>query len=86
MKYYEIPSPEFPSDFLTVGLMVHIYVLGVFVGMYGMGHASKLTGVMLFASYLTRPHKLKDYPVPLLTLSGDLDGLTRITRIVDTFE
>ncbi|KAL4225676.1 hypothetical protein ACF0H5_016365 [Mactra antiquata] len=59
---------------------------GVFVGMYGKKHPSKLAGVMLFASYLTKPNRLRDYPVPLLTLSGDLDGLTRITRVVDTFE
>ncbi|XP_053384572.1 uncharacterized protein LOC123535953 [Mercenaria mercenaria] len=59
---------------------------GLFVGMYGLSHASQLKGVMLFASYLTRSHRLRDYPLPVLTISGDLDGLTRITRIVDTFE
>ncbi|KAL3841759.1 hypothetical protein ACJMK2_019861 [Sinanodonta woodiana] len=60
--------------------------LGVFVGMYGMSHPTQLKGVLLYASYLTRKHKLHAYPVPVMTLSGDLDGLTRITRIVDTFE
>ncbi|KAL4218869.1 hypothetical protein ACF0H5_021457 [Mactra antiquata] len=52
----------------------------------GKKHPSKLAGVVLFASYLTKPNRLRDYPVPLLTLSGDLDGLTRITRVVDTFD
>jgi len=59
---------------------------GVFVGNYGLNHGSSLTGIMLFASYLTKGHRLRDFPTPLLTISGDLDGLTRITRIVDTFE
>ncbi|KAK3584320.1 hypothetical protein CHS0354_017131 [Potamilus streckersoni] len=59
---------------------------GVFVGMYGMSHPTQLKGILLYASYLTREHALHAYPVPVMTLSGDLDGLTRITRIVDTFE
>lgn len=58
----------------------------MFVGDYGLNHGSSLKGVMLWASYLTKGHALKDYPTPVLTISGDLDGLTRITRIVDTFE
>lgn len=60
--------------------------IGVFVGNYGLNHGSSLKGVMLWASYLTKGHTLKDYPTPVLTISGDLDGLTRITKIVDTFE
>ncbi|KAH3877193.1 uncharacterized protein LOC127871066 [Dreissena polymorpha] len=59
---------------------------GVFVADYGLSNSSALLGVLLWASYLTRPRLLRDYPVPLLTISGDIDGLTRITRIVDTFE
>ena len=60
--------------------------VGVFVGAYGKHNYEKLRGVLLFASYLTRRNLLKDYPLPVLHISGDLDGLTRITRIVDTFE
>lgn len=45
-----------------------------------------LSGVLLYAAYLTEGHKLKDYPVPVMTLSGDLDGLTRITRVMLTFK
>ena len=56
------------------------------MGDYGLKNYKKLRGVLLFASYLTRGHKLQDYPLPVLHISGDLDGLTRITRIVDTFE
>ena len=59
---------------------------GVFVGQYGNSQASELTGILLYASYLTRDVKLSAYPLPVLTISGDLDGQTRITRIVDTFQ
>lgn len=45
-----------------------------------------LSGVLLYAAYLTKGHKLNDYPVPVMTLSGDLDGLTRITRVMLTFK
>ncbi|WAR03714.1 hypothetical protein MAR_010272 [Mya arenaria] len=50
---------------------------GVFVGNYGLSNGGSLTGVMLWASYLTRNHHLRDYPIPVLTISGDVDGLTR---------
>ncbi len=41
-------------------------------------------GLLLFSSYLTRKNgisALPDFPIPVLTLNGELDGLTRITRI-----
>ncbi|KAK7098991.1 hypothetical protein V1264_003199 [Littorina saxatilis] len=59
---------------------------GVFVGQYGSSNASKLKGILLYASYLTRDVKLASYPLPVLTISGDLDGQTRLTRIVDSFQ
>lgn len=55
------------------------------VSMYGR-KPHNLSGVLLYAAYLTKGHALKDYPVPVMTLSGDLDGLTRITRILITFK
>lgn len=55
------------------------------VSMYGQ-KSHGLSGVLLYAAYLTKGHKLKDYPVPVMTLSGDLDGLTRITRVMVTFK
>ncbi|XP_048728530.2 uncharacterized protein LOC125646336 [Ostrea edulis] len=57
---------------------------GTMVAMYGQKNPD-LTGVLLYAAYLTKGNKLKDYPVPVMTLSGDLDGLTRITRVMDTY-
>jgi hypothetical protein len=41
-------------------------------------------GLLLFSSYLTRKNgtsALISFPKPVLTVSGDLDGLTRVTRI-----
>ncbi|XP_071104987.1 uncharacterized protein [Haliotis cracherodii] len=59
---------------------------GVFVGEYGNSHAHELKGILLLASYITKGNALSQYPIPVLTISGDLDGLTRITRIADTFQ
>ena len=39
---------------------------------------------MLFSAIPAEP--LHAYPVPVLSLSGDLDGLTRVTRVIDLFE
>ncbi|XP_067683462.1 uncharacterized protein [Haliotis asinina] len=59
---------------------------GVFVGNYGKSHAKQLKGILLLASYITKGNPLSQYPVPVLTISGDLDGNTRITRIADSFQ
>ena len=61
-------------------------IIGEVAALYGQKANHILDGVLLFASYITKNNKLKEYPFPVLTISGDLDGLTRITRIVDTFE
>ncbi|GFN84838.1 titin [Plakobranchus ocellatus] len=37
-------------------------------------------------SYISRSTKLRDYAKPLMTLSGELDGQTRITRIAVDYE
>ncbi|XP_071104985.1 uncharacterized protein [Haliotis cracherodii] len=59
---------------------------GVFVGNHGKSHAKQLKGILLLASYITKGNPLSQYPLPVLTISGDLDGNTRITRIADTFQ
>lgn len=41
------------------------------------------TGLLLFGSYLTSGNRVDTYPKPALTLAGELDGLTRITRIAE---
>ncbi|KAK7098333.1 hypothetical protein V1264_002657 [Littorina saxatilis] len=58
------------------------------VAPYGTKHGKKrLKGVLLYGAYMTRLDvPLTDYPVPVMHLSGDLDGRVRITRIADTFQ
>ena len=52
---------------------------------YAKSKESKLKAVVLMASHVSDT-KLKDYPVPVLTLAAELDGQTRITRIVDEYD
>ena len=50
-------------------------------------HQNEITGQILLGSYLLRAYHLTNttFPVPTLTLSGELDGLTRVTRIIESF-
>ncbi len=55
-------------------------------GIMAQGEVKKeaYAGLILFSSYLTRKNgesALPDFPMPVLTVSGELDGLTRVTRI-----
>ena len=43
------------------------------------------SGIILYGSHSSKSVKLKDYPVPVMTVSGDLDGLYRVTRIAQDF-
>lgn len=63
-----------------------IYIQGQVVAAFGILPSRYIEGIVLFSSYLIRGSRLNAYPHPILTISGDLDGITRITRIVDTFE
>ncbi|CAL1546696.1 unnamed protein product [Lymnaea stagnalis] len=46
----------------------------------------QLKAVILLGSYLSRSKALSAYPLPLLTLSGELDGQARISRIALEYE
>lgn len=50
-------------------------------------YQNKIFGQILMGSYLERKYRLTNavYPVPTLTLSGELDGLARVTRIIESF-
>ncbi|XP_041367374.1 uncharacterized protein LOC121381987 [Gigantopelta aegis] len=43
-------------------------------------------GVILFGSYFKKGYKASTFPLPVLILSGDLDGISRITRVADNYQ
>ena len=47
--------------------------------------APKADGLVLYGATLLRSHRGKPFPVPTLTVDGDLDGLLRVTRQVEAF-
>lgn len=59
--------------------------IGVFLDMYARTEDTLATGIILYGSYISESVKLSDYPVPVLTISGDQDGLCRLTRIAKDF-
>jgi hypothetical protein len=59
-------------------------LIGHETALFGQDSSKFLEGIMLFSAIPVEP--LHEYPVPVLSLSGDLDGLTRVTRVVDLFE
>ena len=50
-------------------------------------YQTKIFGQILMGSFLQRKYRSTNtiYPVPTLTLSGELDGLARVTRIIESF-
>ncbi|XP_033752396.1 uncharacterized protein LOC117336125 [Pecten maximus] len=52
------------------------------VQLYASIYPSEVNGILLYNSYL-RQGQIITFPVPVLTISGDLDGVNRITQIAD---
>lgn len=46
---------------------------------------SNLKGQVLLGSYLQRKYRSSGYPLATLTLGGELDGLTRVTRLAEAY-
>ncbi len=48
---------------------------------------NRVTGFLLWGSYLSGANgDLASYPVPVAHISGELDGLIRVTTFVDTYK
>ena len=50
---------------------------------YTYEHDQEAPGQILLGSYLQRKYRNVTYPIPTLTVSGELDGLCRVTRIME---
>jgi len=58
---------------------------GVFLDMFVRQNPLEVAGVVLYGSYISHSVKLRDYPVPVITMTGDQDGMCRMTRIIKDF-
>lgn len=61
---------------------------GAMVQLWTAENAQRVTAQILMGSFLTRTWKTDyhfSYPVPTLTIGGELDGLARVTRISEAF-
>ena len=56
---------------------------GIILQDYVYINPSNVTGQILMGSFLLRKYHNKTYPVPTFTLGGELDGLARVTRIME---
>jgi len=77
------------AGFTSIGLQ-DVFLAGHSLGgIFGRQVASSmgLAGLILLGSYTARDgsESLTEYGIPVLTLAGDLDGLTRITRIAEAY-
>ena len=69
-------SAVFYSGHSLGGAMIQDYV-------YKNSNSSQ--GQILMGAYLLRKYRNQTYPVPTLTVGGELDGLTRVTRIMEEY-
>eukprot|EP00300_Choanocystis_sp_HF-7_P001351 c11092_g1_i2.p1 GENE.c11092_g1_i2~~c11092_g1_i2.p1 ORF type:complete len:597 (+),score=103.96 c11092_g1_i2:1-1791(+) len=53
----------------------------IMVQIYVEAHAPNATALVLSGGFLARKYFANDFPVPTLTIGGELDGLARVTRV-----
>ena len=58
---------------------------GVILQDYLQNHSTLAKGQILLGSFLLEKYRNTTYKVPTLTIGGELDGLTRVTRIMEAF-
>ena len=58
---------------------------GVILQDYLQNNPALANGQILFGSFLLEKYRNTTYKVPTLTIGGELDGLTRITRIMEAY-
>ena len=58
---------------------------GAVLQVYVHDNPSGITGQILMGSFIERSYQNHSYPVPTLTLGGELDGLCRVTRIMEAY-
>ncbi|KAK3780052.1 hypothetical protein RRG08_061820 [Elysia crispata] len=59
---------------------------GYYLQEYAQSSNKKLKALVLMGSATSRTTSLRDFPIPVLTLAAELDGVTRITRIAVEYE
>lgn len=58
---------------------------GTVLQYYVASNPKKVHGQILMGSCLLRKYRNETYPVPTLTMGGELDGLNRVTRIIEEY-
>lgn len=58
---------------------------GAVVQGYVAGNSKNVHGQILMGATLLRKYRNETYPVPTLTMGGELDGLNRVTRIMEEY-
>lgn len=58
---------------------------GAFVQDWVASNANQVAAQILMGAFLKRQYRSAPYPVPTLTVGGDLDGLCRVTRLAEAY-
>ena len=58
---------------------------GVMVQDYVFANSNATSGQILMGSFIERKYRNKTYPVATLTVGGEIDGLCRVTRLMESY-